>query len=246
MNNLEVLLSEAFTDTTLRVQFYSLLMESNVFVVYHSSDTEIIDGTLKKGQKVTLAGLKRSDGENVIPFFTSEEAMKRVITTEVKYLKINGKEFLDMIKGSEAVLNPFLENAKEFSVGEINALLEGFEPQEIHEQQPVREMISQHEKNPDKLIDSLKGYFSTDKRIKKGYIALYDNTVLEKDLKTLIIVECSGGYEEIKKEIIDYSNKNNDSGYTIEVMKYESGKNLCEIVENRYSPFYIKKFLGIF
>lgn len=255
MNNLEVLLAEAFSDSTLRVQFYTLLMNSEVFVVYIEADSDIIDGKLKKGQKVTLATLKRKDGTNVIPFFTSEEAMRKVVQGEVKYIKMNCSELFGMIKGGEAVLNPFLENTKEFSAGEITALVEGYEMSEqpINMEQTeeseireTREMISQHEKMPEKLIDQIKRYFAGEKRVKKSYIAVYDNPVLERDLKTLIIVDCSGGYEEIKQEIIKCAQESNDSGYNVEVLKHAEGNNLCEIVENRYSPFYMKKFLGIF
>lgn len=248
MNNLEALLNAAFSDPTLRVSFYSMLLESDVCVVYQSSESEITDGVLKKGQKITLTALSRKDGTKVIPFFTSDEVMKRVIKEEVKYIKINCREFFDMIKGSDAVINPFLENAKEFSAGEIEALLNGFEDNgvETEEQTETRDILSQHEKEPRKLIEAIKGYMTSDKRVKKGYIAVYDNPVLKKELKTLIIVQCTGGFDEIKKEIAAIGEKENDSGYPIEILKYDEGNSLCEIADNRYSPFYIKKFLGLF
>ena len=261
MNNLEALLFEAFTDPSLRVQFYTLLMNSEVFVVYMDSDSEIVDMRLKRGQSITLATLKKKDGRDIIPFFASEETLKKVVKGEAKYIIMNCKDFFEMIKGGEAVLNPLTTTSKEFSSGEIIALIDSVETVEKEEEvsennlveeidgsreTPAREMISLHDSEPVKLIDGLKGYFSSEKRIKKGYIVVYDNPVLKKELKTLILINCTGGYEEIKQEILANAEKYNDSPYAVEVMKIEEGNYICEIVENRYSPFYMKKFLGIF
>jgi hypothetical protein len=125
-NELERALVAAVKNPRHAPDFYRLLLEADLLVL---GTVEGQEGATEKfsqapGGKFNLVtGLK--DGGQYLPVFSSLSRMQEYIKQESKYLRIIGRDLLDMTRGAPVILNPSSEYGKEFSAQEVTQLLDG-------------------------------------------------------------------------------------------------------------------------
>lgn len=128
-NELERALVKAVKNPRHAPDFYRLLLACDLLVL------GTVEGQEDASEKFTLApgggfnlvtGLK--DGRQFLPLFSSLPRMQDYVKQESKYLSINGRALLDMMRGGPLILNPASEYGKELSQREVAQLLDGPKP----------------------------------------------------------------------------------------------------------------------
>lgn len=125
-NKLEESLQKAATDPAHRPQFYQDLIESDIFAIQHVDQGEdpVSSENNPEGKTIKIAQVEYN-GVQCIPIFTAPIRIKSAVQNEVSYLGINALEFMRVTNGDiPLLLNLGSEFGKEFSKGEIKAILE--------------------------------------------------------------------------------------------------------------------------
>ncbi len=125
-NELEQALVKAAKDPAAGLDFYRLLLESNLLVMGTAEGMENANEefSLSLGGKLNLVtGLK--DGAKYLPVFSSLPRMQDFVKQETKFLSIRGRDLLDITRGAPVILNPASEYGKELSAQQILHLLDG-------------------------------------------------------------------------------------------------------------------------
>ena len=123
-NELERALVKAVKNPAAASDFYRLLLESALLVLGTAQGqegaTEVF--TLAPGNNLNLVtGLK--DGQRYLPVFSSIPRMQEYVKQESKYLSINGRALLDLVRGAPVILNPASEYGKELTAEQVGQLL---------------------------------------------------------------------------------------------------------------------------
>ena len=124
-NPLEAALKAAARDTARRPAFYTLLLESTVYVIGHTAAPGAGRHVAQSGEKLAIQHWQTKEGTPVIPFFTSLPMLQRVLKEQMGYLALQGRELFKLTRGASLVLNPMSEHGKEFYPDEVAALLDG-------------------------------------------------------------------------------------------------------------------------
>ena len=125
-NELEKALLRAVKEPHAAPEFYRLLLSSDLLVLGsvegHETASEAF--SIEPGSKVSLVtGLK--DDARYLPVFSSLARMQEYVKEESKYLRVNGRELLDMTRGGPVILNPASEYGKELTAEQVRQLLDG-------------------------------------------------------------------------------------------------------------------------
>jgi hypothetical protein len=123
-NELERALVKAVKNPAAASDFYRLLLESDLRVMGTAEGQEGATEafTLAPGNNLKLVtGLK--DGNPYLPVFSCVLRMQEYVKQECKYLSINGRALLDLIRGAQVILNPASEYGKELTAEQVGQLL---------------------------------------------------------------------------------------------------------------------------
>lgn len=174
-NDLEEKLMQAAAEPAHRPAFFSALLEATVFVLGRADgDGEAGETTLPTGSQVEIQHWEKEDGSSAIPFFSSLEALQRVITEEQPFLALPARSLFELTPGATLFLNPRLPYGKEFLPQEVEHLLSGegygfVQQRVIEEETQVR--LGQPEEQPAQMIDSLTTLFSKYPQVRRAYLA---------------------------------------------------------------------------
>ena len=129
MNELEILLGQAMQEPELRIKFYEILINSDIFVISDKAAFDIKDNLAPYGSEINIATWAKSDENKtpIVPFFSSVECLRKAIDGEATYMQLSCIDFFKIISGTSCVLNPFSEVYKEFSVKEMQILIDSYE-----------------------------------------------------------------------------------------------------------------------
>ena len=123
-NELERALVKAVKNPAAAPDFYRLLLESDLLVLGTAQGQEGATEafTLAPGNNLNLVtGAK--DGHRYLPVFSSVLRMQEYAKQECKYLGINGRALLDLVRGAPVILNPASEYGKELTAEQVGQLL---------------------------------------------------------------------------------------------------------------------------
>lgn len=112
------LLKKAFLDPNCRLEFYKVLLESEVYLLLD------MQANTQKG-KMDVVTWQQKDGSQIIPLFTSKDEMKKTREDLGKYSHGNARELFETNSNSDYVINPGSEYSKELIASEISSLLSG-------------------------------------------------------------------------------------------------------------------------
>ena len=120
VNKLEKLLVKAAKKPAALGKFYKELLGSDVYAI--PLNRPAIREGMAQDDKLQLMGYVHND-IFFIAFFSSEERVAEVNSTGTGYIKLTGRDFFALTKGSCLVLNPNSTLGKEFLPGEVEGIL---------------------------------------------------------------------------------------------------------------------------
>jgi hypothetical protein len=123
MTALDRALSEAIHDPGARPHFYRALLDADVYVVTANSAEDLAKNQGARGGLKLL--LYESNGEMVVPFFTSAEKLDAALRERPGWVKLRTRDFLRMVKNEHSVLNPGYAEQWTFCPSDVAALLDG-------------------------------------------------------------------------------------------------------------------------
>ena len=235
-NKLERLLRQAANEPAHRPEFYRVLLDSMVCVLgFEGEDDDEDDGLL------SIQNWEREDGINVIPFFTSLNALEEVIEGEQSYLEMPVKTLFEITLGATLVLNPSSEYSKDFMPEEVNSLLESGAGQTT-EQRIIEHntdvMIGEVENYPAELIASLTTLFSKHDNLKAAYLA----EIEDPDTKSSNLIIGVQGEGDLENVISEAGAVAWDTLINNEVLDFividDEPDGICEYMLNETKPFY--------
>lgn len=173
---LEEILEQASSDPTYRIEFYNRLLTDELVILTQNPNFQAGRHTLE--QEATVNIVSYADGK--IPVFTSIDRIfdKGVITEEVEYMQLTGKNLFDLAQGATFVLNPYSDYGKELIPEEIERLLQGTitaTGKTITVEKETQVQLGQPAKYPTAIVKALSEFFATRPLVKAAYLGwIYD------------------------------------------------------------------------
>lgn len=207
-NPLELALRAAASDPAHRPDFYHLLMESKVFVIGElpegGHDGEHCSRTIDAGELIAIQPWEQADGTEVIPFFTSLEALQRAISAPCSDIAMPARSLFEITKGAALVLNPTLEYGKEFHPDEIEALLSVGVTREPASRVYLNEnpvILGQPRDYPHRMVEALSAFCKTRPQINAAYLTLMHDESIDERPSLVVGVQVDGDFEQLSREI---------------------------------------------
>lgn len=238
---LEEVLKLAATEPAHRPEFFTLLLESSVWVPGESPEQQPVTAETQ----VDLQHWEKDDGTSIIPFFTSFTALEQAVTGEQPFLVMPVRTLFEMTMGETLFLNPKLESGKEFSPREITSLLG--EGASALSQQTVLEggtslLLSEIAEPPAQMIASLTQLFAKYKQVRRAYVAHIKESA-EEQPNLLIGIEADSDINAIIQAA---------GSVATDTLLEDEPVDICEVVENdkgishfftaHITPFYERKW----
>jgi hypothetical protein len=241
-NPLEVALRAAAADPACRPDFYRLLMESKVFVIGKLANGEYGSRAFREREEIAIQPWEWADGKEMIPFFTSLEALERAITTPGSYLKLPARSLFEITKGAALVLNPTLDYGKEFLPHEVEALLSAGVtelPQQRVVTQETNVFLGQPQNYPTRMVESLTAFFKKRPQIKAAFLTLMHDPSHDERPCLVVGVQTDGDFEQLSREIGAVAVEPGPVGEPIDVYQVVStDTGLSEYFLKNVKPFY--------
>ncbi|MDJ0024478.1 MULTISPECIES: enhanced serine sensitivity protein SseB [Pantoea] len=239
-NRLEEVLKLAATEPAHRPEFFQLLLAADVWVP-GESPAEQFNAT----SPVELQHWEKEGGGSVIPFFSSEAAMREAITDEQPWLRLPARTLFEMTLGEALFLNPKLPAGKEFTPGEIAHLL-GEEGSALS-QQTVLEgghalLLSEVAEPPAQMIDSLTQLFVKYKQVRRAYIASLRESVNEAP-NLLIGIEADSDIDEIIQAAGSVATDTLTDDAPVDICEVDAGQHgVSHFFTAHITPFYERRW----
>ncbi|MCS3803751.1 hypothetical protein HNO92_002987 [Chromobacterium alkanivorans] len=248
-NKLEDLLSRAAVDASLRPDFISLLLQSNVYVIGHVQDDSLVmaDNTIPAGSKLAIHHLDFSDGVRRIPFFTSLNSLQRSIGEEVQYMLIPAKSFFEITLGAELVLNPGLEYGKGFTPQEVESIIRyGYagriHSEEVESSRKVLLGVPSH--YPDKMIEALNRFFIKRPAVREARLGWMHDPVRNSKPAYLVGVVIKSDDRKLVSEIGHVASDTVPAGEFVDIVLMKGREDgVSRFLLDEVEPFYRQSFL---
>lgn len=135
MNPLDRLLERVTLEPAYGPAFYQVLLESDVYALIPVGEAPTPGGGVRF---VMWTG---DDRQQVIPFFSSRAAVRRVLTAKTQALqRVNGRVFLEPCRGAFVVLNPNERHSCRLTPSELALLLDTGSPNLSEDYVTTRDM----------------------------------------------------------------------------------------------------------
>lgn len=186
---------------------------------------------------------------NQIPVFTNSKHIydQGILQQEVDYMKVNGRQFLELVLGHSIIVNPFSKIYKELVPNEIADMLNGsiFNVIEkgvakIH----MQTLIGKPETTPTILINSLQSVFSKIKEVSAAYLGWVFNEQIDRKAHYIFAIECdtktSDEFKIIADTISNLCKPYLKKEEYIDIIKLTPNGNFSDYFYNKDEPFYKK------
>lgn len=245
-NELERSLTKAARDPAHRPQFYKDLVESEIFFINQGSPPPH-NGcvTLREGEEIGIQSIEFND-KAYLPIFSSLIRLQSFVREEVTYMAMNVRQFMEITRGAELLLNPGAEFGKEFTKEEVSALLDGtmWKPSESYRaEEETQVLIGQPAKHPDALVSALARLFKQMKEVKRAYLAHFCNPSRGEEPHTLVGIETSGKWEDVAAKAGIVARNIEVPDPPVDFLQITGKSGVEEYFRNECRPFYEKKKL---
>jgi hypothetical protein len=191
-NRLEEALVRAVESPAAALDFYRLLLESDLLVLgtVEGQEDAAAQFSLEPGGQLALVTGERN-GERFLPVFSSLTRMQAYVKEESRYLSVNGRALLDLTRGAPVVLNPGSDYGREFTAREIEQLLSraGGQPR----------IVTTAMAQPPALVKALTAVFEKDAGVQAAW--MIHVTFDDQDTHPLVGIETSGDMAALVAEI---------------------------------------------
>ncbi len=255
-NSLEKALRLAADEPAYRPEFFTLLLESSVYVLGHPDESPTGKRISEPGEKVSIQKWVRSDGSPVIPFFTSFSVLQKSIEAETTCVELPARALFEMTKGAFLVLNPKSQYGKEFHPNEIEALLTNGVNRLPEERVTTKEttvFLGPPTDYPTKMVDSLTTFFAKRGNVKAAYVALMHDPSQDENPHLLVGIEAEGDIEQTIRDAGIVVGDTAPNGEPVDLMRVERGDaGLSQYFLREVKPFYerswgskLRSFFGV-
>lgn len=197
LNELERLLVAAAGEPAARPAFYRALLEDELLVVTEGpAPAEESRRVLEADRAFRV--LMDLEGRPHAPIFTSKERVAAVVTSEVAYMAMKGRDLFTTMRGSDFILNPGSDYAKLFWANEVEAMLDGsiFESSRQIDVGRKEILLGQPSVYPHHLTDAFARAFRGVRDVRAAYVAHAAIAGLGGPC-TLIVVDTAGEWEAV-------------------------------------------------
>ena len=245
-NELEHSLLLAANDPAHRPQFYQDFAKSLVFAITAGpGPDEPKERVTKSDEQFNLVTWER-DGQSVIPMFSSLRRLEAAVSEPASYIALNAIEFLRMTRGMPLVLNPAQEVGKEFTVAEIEAILDGSigKPSETRTiRSGTQVLVGQPKNYPHELVGALTRYFQTNRSVRKAKMGHVFIAGQDESAHTLIAIDAGADFDKVLPSALIITKEVYLPDPPVDIVRWDRN---WETLLKDITPFYRKKFLGIF
>lgn len=256
-NELETLLVKACEDEAQCYFFYEALIKSDIYFIPHENQKPLLSQQehLADTSRPKQVGIMQItiEGEAYIPFFSSLEAVKKVISSERAYYRLNAPQFFRMIRDSKNVfpliLNPGCNHGKIFSINEIQLLSNGKNPADCKmavASSGAQILLGQPSNYPAELVRVLIKAFKRHKNIKKGFLVQTFNPAVDDNPHLLIVIDVKKYFHHIAHIVGSLIVSVRETDCVVDIVRFSHSG--CQVSKYclEIKPFYKKKILGFF
>ena len=245
-NKLENLLRLAADEPAHRPEFYTLLMESDVFVLGTTGQPGAGGAiTLEAGDRIQIKHWEKQDGSPIIPFFTSLDVLQKSLENEEPYLAMPARSLFELTQGAQLVINPHSEYGKEFLPPEIEHLLSNGVNQAAAQRTVEKEtsvLMGQPANYPTHMVDSLCQLLAKHSHVKKAYLALMHDASVDEKPHLIIGIEASGDIEKVIREAGVVAADSAPDGEAVDLYRVNADDSgLSQYFIHDTTPFYERK-----
>lgn len=245
-NKLEELLRLAADEPAHRPQFYDVLLNSQVFVLGETEESEIGgEKVLVAGSKIQIRHWERADGAPAIPFFSSLDVLQNSIDSEESYLALPVRSLFEMTLGATLFLNPKSDYGKELSPEEVSHLLSNGIGREVSQRVVEKEtkvLLGQPSIYPTKMIESLIQLLAKHSNVEKAYLALMHDTSVDEKPHLIIGIKADGDFEKVMREVGSVAADSAPEEGPIDLYRVENDETgVSGYFINQTEPFYERK-----
>ncbi|SFU13726.1 SseB protein N-terminal domain-containing protein [Kosakonia arachidis] len=240
-NELETLLEQAATEPAFRPAFFRTLLESTVWVPGSAAEGEAII----EDSALDLQHWEKDDGNSVIPFFTSLEALQQAVSEEQAFVVMPARTLFEMTLGETLFLNAKLPTGKEFTPRELSHLV-GTESSPLSQQEVLDGgtalLLSEVAEPPAQMVDSLTTLFKSIGTVKRAFLCSIKEKADEQP-NLLIGIEAEGDIEEIIHAAGSVATDTLPGDEPIDICQVVEGeKGISHFMLAHITPFYERRW----
>lgn len=240
-NELETLLEQAATEPAFRPAFFRTLLESTVWVPGSAAEGEAII----EDSALDLQHWEKDDGNSVIPFFTSLEALQQAVSEEQAFVVMPARTLFEMTLGETLFLNAKLPTGKEFTPRELSHLV-GTESSPLSQQEVLEGgtalLLSEVAEPPAQMVDSLTTLFKSIGTVKRAFLCSIKEKADEQP-NLLIGIEAEGDIEEIIHAAGSVATDTLPGDEPIDICQVVEGeKGISHFMLAHITPFYERRW----
>lgn len=170
LNELEILLIAASTDSSKRSEFQKVMLESDLLAATPEVHDDSGWRTLTTSERISLLNVPAPDGVPVAAVFTSQQRIVDAFGAGTGFIQMNGATLLELVAESGAFLNPGSAYGVHWTADEISAVLG--KPVRITIEKETQIMLGVPKERPDALLAALTRPLSAESRIREAWLAL--------------------------------------------------------------------------
>jgi hypothetical protein len=184
----EQALAEAIRDPGARPEFYRLLLESDVYTVTANSQEELRRGSLgAAGLKLVLF---ESNGETIVPFYTSAEKLEEALKQHPGWIRLNARDFFRMVSKAKSVLNAGHAEQRTFCPADVAALLERPVVNAVVLDPMKSELLpASRDAVPETVLAALRSFYAKHAAIRAAYVLVARARATGSDDQALVVIE---------------------------------------------------------
>lgn len=237
--SLSKVIEKASIEPELREIFYKRFLKENIYVLVQKNKNTNKSTPLESTPIVVLQN-------NNIPVFTELERIfeHNAIGEEVDYIKVIGRNFLEMVVGETIIVNPFSKTNKTLVPAEITDMLNGsiFNKLALNQKANIQMdvMIGHPKVHPTEFIESLIPFLKDNQEIIKAYLGWTFNPKTDKEPHYIIALEltnnnCSHYAHEIASIAKPYQKQDD----ILDIIQLEEGGTFSDFFYKQSTPFFV-------
>ncbi|WP_287595760.1 enhanced serine sensitivity protein SseB C-terminal domain-containing protein [Thermomonas sp.] len=241
-NPLEISLARAAAEPASRPEFYSLLLESEIYVIGQTDTPGDGRTTIQAGAKLSIANFEKNDGTPFIPFFSSVEALQRTLSEESRFVGMPARDLFEITRGATLILNPGSDYGKEFFPDEIDALLAtgvNHVATERVVQKATKVLLGQPANYPSEMISSVTKLLAKHSGIKAAYLCLMHDPASMSAPSLVIGFEGNGDFKTAMREAGSVAADTAPRGTPVDFVEIKRGTGgVSDYLIESVKPFY--------
>jgi len=248
-NKLEQALHQAAIDEKHVEEFYTLLMESRVFILGKPAVEKTGDFVLTDDDELLINHWETEEDKSpIIPFFTSLQTLQKTIPEDEPYLEVPTEALFRMTLGVPMVLNPNTEYGMEFGPEDVVSLLgsdslnnEGDLLEEGEDFDPDGVYLDVLLETPKDLVAKLTEVMGEYNQIETAYLAVIHEPSVNPEPHLLIGIKGSGNLDDTIESVANrITEADNDSDY--EMFDFftitDDDPDISDFLTEHVEPFY--------